>query len=528
MLTLSDYKDANDGTISTLDRVEISFEDLKTRVIKKIRETCLATSLESEDFKKITMTVVTDYITMAQPYCAGYVQDGRLKIKTLISDMYNSITSWGILTCFTERAEMRELQINGPSIFVDTKSGYDLLRNPLTNEIIRFKNPEDCLNFIKSTLNFSGERLSETEPLVNASSIEGYRISCTHPCIFPPHPDEPTLKWPTATYRKVGGGALTRDDFLTNGTACEEQIKFIEYTFKALIGMVFVGTTGCGKTTLMDLGLRRIDDRDRVICIQQPSEYNYRHLVDGIMVNNAVYWEVDPQADPKKARSATQNNLVTHSLRNNATALVLGECRNDEDFVSMARAINAGSEVYTSLHSFSISGTIDRMALELVSGMNLDMEVAREQACKYLRTVTLCDRLGDYSRKIMGQAEIVGYDRINKAYIINYLFEFVLVDSVPRTDEAGKHQKMVWNVGFFVKRNNPSSQYIRSLIKTGVSRKEMSWLLDIPVGTVLREINYDKLPEEYVVEYDSNIIPLANSLRGVKMREPENNIGIQV
>lgn len=528
MLSLQDYRDAQADNVSSTDRVEISFADLKNKVIEKIREACLNTSLEKEDFKKIVSEVVTDYITFAKPYCDGYVVDGQLKIKTLISDMINSITSWGKLTIFTERADMRELQINGPSIFVDTKTGYDLLRDPLTNKVIKFDNPTEALDFIKNTLNFSGERMSEEEPLVNASSIEGYRISCTHSCIYPPHPDEPTLKWPTATYRKVGGGALTRDDFLSNGTACEEQLKFIEFTFQALIGMVFVGTTGCGKTTLMDLGLRRVDNKDRIICIQQPSEYNYRNMIDGVMCNNAVYWEVDPQANPKKNRSATQNNLVTHSLRNNATALMLGECRNDEDFCSMARAINAGSEVYTSLHSFSIAGTIDRVALELVSGMHLDMEVAREQACKYLRTVTLCDRLGDKSRKIMGQAEIVGYDRNTKSYIINYLFEFVLVDSVKRLGEDGRPNGLSWNVGFFVKRNNPSEQYIRSLIKTGFTRKELKWLLDIPNGTVLKEINYDKLDEDYIVEYDDDVKPLPNSLRGFKHREPSGRIGVQV
>lgn len=528
MLTFQDYKDVNTGSVITKDRVEISFNDLKNKIVDEIRKTCLDTSLEKEDFKKIVHDVVTDYITFAQPYCEGYVVDNKLKVKTLINDIINSITSWGKLTVFTERDDMRELQINGPSIFVDTKYGYDLLRDPLTNEVIRFTTPTEAMDFIKNTLNFSGERMSEEEPLVNALSIEGYRISCTHSCIYPPHPSEPTLKWPTATYRKIGGSALKREDLLANGTASEEQIKFIEFTFKAMIGMVFVGTTGCGKTTLMDLGLRRVDNRDRVICIQQPSEYNYRNIIDGIMRNNAVYWEVDPQADPRKARSATQNNLVTHSLRNNASALMLGECRSADEFVSMARAINAGSEVYTSLHSFSISGTIDRVALELVSGMHLDMEVAREQACKYLRTITLCDKLGDKSRKIMGQAEILGYDRLSKSYMINYLFEFILVDSVKRTDDVGMEGNLTYNVGYFVKRNNPSSSYVRSLIKTGISKSELDWLLSIPEGSVLREINYDKLPEDYVVEYDDNIIPLSNSLRASKMRDKSQRIDVQV
>lgn len=527
MLTVEDYRKLNKGQIKTYDRAEISFEDLKSKAVGKIREACLLNSLENEDFKRLALDTITNYIYEARPYCEGYVRDGQLMVQTLITDLFNSITSWGMLTCFNEYPSMRELQMNGPSIFVDTKDGYSLLRDPKNNEILRFKEPEDATNFIKSTLNFSGERMTEAEPLVNASTIEGYRLSCTHPCIFPPHPSEPTLKWPTATYRKVGGGVLTREDFLRNHTACESMLFFIEITFKAMLGMVFVGTTGCGKTTLMELGLRAVSDKDRVICIQQPSEYHYRNIENGIMKNNSVYWEVDPQADPKKSRSATQDNLVTHSLRNTATLLMLGECRNGEDFASMARAINAGTRVCTSLHSFDIPGTIDRFALELVSKLGLDMEIAREQACTYLTTITLCDRLGDYSRKIMGQAEIIGYDRKNKSYIINYLFEFVLVDSVLREGDEGR-EGLTWNVGYFVKRSNPTPGFIRSMVKVGIQKSTLQEFMDIPIGSVLDEVHFDKLPENYIVSYDYNITPNKNSLRASRILSKEESIGIAI
>lgn len=527
MLTIEDYRSMNKGRVTNLERVEISFFDLKNRVASKIREKCLSISLENEDFNRIAETVIRDYIYQIRPFCEGYVKDGHLMIKNLINDLYNSITSWGILTPFKDNDYMRELELNGPNIFIDTSIGYRLFRDPKTNEVIRFTNPDDALEFVKSTLYFSGERLMDETPLVNAATIEGYRVSCTSPVIYPAHPSEPTKKWPTATYRKIGGGVLKREDFINNNTACDLNLRFIELTFQGLLGMVFVGTTGCGKTTLMELGMGKVSDYEKVICIQDPTEYHYRNMVDGVMQNNAMYWEVDPTADPNNPRSATKGNLVTHSLRNTASLLFIGESRDGADFLAVARAQNAGTRVTTSMHSFDIPGTIDRFALELVSQMGIDMEIARELACSYIKTVTLADRIGDKSRKIMGQAEILGYNRKEKSYIINYLFEFIIVDSVPRTGEEGK-AGMLDTVGYFVKRNDVSPFFERHMIKTGITRTTLEEFKNYPRNTVIKEINFDKLPEDYVVNYDYNITPLENSTRKARILSKEDSVGIAI
>jgi len=527
MLVLENYREMNKGVVKSLDRVEISFEDLKDKIIAKIREACLLKSLENEDFKRIAMETINNYIYMARPYCEGYVREGQLLIKTLITDLFNSITSWGILTSFQEYDNIREMQINGPNIFVDTKNGYSLFRDPKTNEVIRFLKPKQAVDFIVSTLDFSGERMTEDEPLVNASTREGYRVSCTSPSIFPAHPDEPTLKWPTATYRKVGGGVFQREDFLYNNTACNEMLQFIELSFKGKLGMVFVGTTGCGKTTLMEHGMHQLSDNDKVICIQDPTEYHYRKNIDGIMQNNAMYWDINPTANTKSTRSATKGNLVTHSLRNSGDLLFVGECRDSDDFLAVTRAQNAGTRVATSMHSFSIPDLIDRYALELVSSMGIDMEIARELACKNIKTVNLSDRLGDHSRKIMGQAEILGYNRKDKSYIINYLFEFVIVDSVLRDGEEGD-LGLVHTVGYFVKRNNPSEFFERQMVKVGIARKVIQEFKKQPTNTVLQEVNFEKLDKDYIVDYDHNITPLADSKRGVRILSIEDSVGVAV
>ncbi len=522
MLTIEKFRELNLGTIQSEDRVEISFEDLKIRVVDMIKKERLATSLETEDFNKIARDTITQYIYAAKPFVAGYLKGSEIQAGSLIADLYDSIVNWGKLTICKEDDSIREIQINGPSIFIDKSRGYELLRDPITNEPVRFSTPDEATDFIKSLLVFSGERLTEDEPLVNASTIEGFRLSCTSPVIFPPHPTEPTLKWVTATIRKVGGGIFERKDLIDRGTVCGPDLDLIALFYQSLIGVMVVGTTGCGKTTISDYGLRHIKDTDRVIAIQAPTEYNNRHMLNGVMHNNAVYWEVDSTAKETSIKTATQNNLVTHSLRNTATYLYLGELRSGDDFASAARANNAGTKVASTFHTFNVVGAVDRYALELVNSMHIEMEIGRELACRYMEIIVVCDRLGDGTRKVMGIAEVIGYDRVTHKYIINYLFEFILVDTIPRPDTP----EIVDNVGYFVKRNNPSQQIMRDMIKSGVSQSDLKVITDIPNGTVLREVNFDKLPSDYVVKYDNDIIPMHNSLRNVEFREQNIGVGI--
>lgn len=527
MLTLKDYRKYDKGMLQSIDRVEISFEDLKNRAVQKIKERCMAVSLENEDFKNIARKVIHEYLEKAMPACEGYVRDGKLMFETLEHDLFNRITSWGKLTPFKEDSTYRELQLNGPSIFADTKRGLKLFRNPITHEVIRFETPEEAMYFIKDTLNFSGERMTESEPLVNTITQEGFRLSCAHPCIYPSHKSEPGVRWPQATYRKSGAGDMVREDFITFNTLTEDMLEFIEMSMFARFGMVFVGSVGSGKTTLLEQGIKAIDDETRVIVMGAPVENHYRHEVNGMMMNNAVYWQVDSQADKNKVRSANYDNLVTHALRNSGELLIIEESRDKDDFGAAARAMNAGTRVATSMHAFDMKSTIDRFAIELVSKLGVDMEIGRELACNYLRTITLCERIGDKTRKVMGQAEIMGYDRETKKYLINYLYEFVIVKAVKAPGEEGE-AGLVSIVGFFVKRNQPSKNYIRNLKVKGVLEEKYENLINKPEGTVLKEVNYELLPEDYVVEYDSDIIPLPNSLRDKKSRDPKDNLGIAV
>ncbi len=510
-------------SINYSGRAEISYKDLYKRIVELIKEETLKRSLKPEDFKNTAETIIEDYVNTKIPYVIGYLKDGELMRRKLVNDLVNSVTSWGKLTVCKEDSEIREIQINGKFIYVDRKNGYSLLRDPQGN-VISFDSPEESLDFIKARLLSTGIRMTEDEPLVNVSTVEGFRLAATGPWVNPPHPSRPGERWVTSVIRKLGDKQFTKDELIANGTACAFQLDWISLTYEALLGNTIAGQTGCGKTTIQDIGMRSMRNRDRAICIQSPTEYHYENIVDGVMQNNAVYWEVNPNARKDSLRSATLENLVSQTLRFTSNLDMLGELKDTADFCAATRAINAGVFTSTTLHTRVLSGILDRWALELVNGLGMELNIARELTCTYLGPLTLCDRLGDGSRKVMGTAEVVGFDRIKQEYLINVLSEFVLATTVDRDGEEGE-QGMIWNVGYFVKRGNPCEATIRNILKQ-LPESKLKPILDIPVGQVLKEVNFDKLPEDYVVKYDYNVIPMEETLRGYEILSEEKSKGI--
>lgn len=533
MLDLKDITSIGKQKNSVNENFEVTFDSLKAIVVKKIKEHQMNQRVNASEFNNVCKKIITDYVDERQPYCEGYIVENKLQSETLIRDLFNNITSWGALSPFKENPNYRELQINGPVIFVDTPRGYEIFRDASGKPIL-FNNPEECTDFLMKVLEFSGERLTEDKPLVNASTIEGYRLACTHPCIFPPYTGEGATdqdkieKWPTAVFRKIGDRPFTREELINYGTAAGEMLDIISSNMRSLGSIMCVGTTGCGKTTILNYAANAIPPDKRVLAIQQPTEYYLRTPGEaGLkMTNNAVYFEIDTNASTNTTKSASLDNLVSQTLRYTGDMIYMNEIRNSIDFTSYARIINAGTEASATMHSFSIIGCVDRFAMELVSQTHIDMEIAKEQAARYLNMVVLCDRLGDGTRKVTGIAIVQGYSVKEKKYYINLMYDFVRVCNIPKEVEVdGRKLTRFDTVGYFVKRNNPCKEFLYKLTKY-MMKDEIDNLIKTPENTIIKTFNFNKLPKGYEVEIDSNLTPPKEETHIIwKHRKPEDDIG---
>lgn len=474
MITVEKMRSLNkSGVVVTTDRTEIGFNELRERVVDRIKSQRMEHSMSSKDFAAIVETVIDKYLDEKKPQVSGYVKDGYLIKSKLRSDLANSILSWGKLTAARKDSAIREIQINNSAIFVDKSWGYELLTDEHKN-IITWDNPEESFNFIQNTLIFSGERLQADYPLVNAMTEDGFRVSATHPVVYGPHPSDPHTKWPTATYRKTNDRIFTREDYIARGSMTELHCSALDILAKALISFVVVGVTGCGKSTFLDYYARGYPKQKRPIAIQQPTEIFPMVVEDGVIQNNFVSWQVDSNADPNSKYSATQNNLLDHNLRNNSDTVLLGEIRSSEEFAGAARGANMGNEFSTSYHSASVQKGLSRFALELVSSQGLDMDDARELVCDYLTIVGSCTRLGDGTRKMMEFEEVLGYDRTTKEFITQKIYGFKATGVVKAEDG------LVDVHGEYRKYGRISDTLLEKMMIAGIMREEMGDLIVEP------------------------------------------------
>ncbi len=449
----------------------------------------------------------------------------------LMADLYSNITSWGKLSRFLTDKSLKEIQINGPFIFVDTPRGNIPFVDEYGNAIM-FETPEECENFLKGRLRNSGERMTEQEPLVNTMTEEGFRISCTHRSIWPKHPETGGLQWNTAVIRKGENSEIDRDVLINNKTLTEEMMDYIELQFKAVEGAAFVGQTSSGKTVLLENGMKCVPNSKRVLCIQNPTEYmRYeRNQKTGTAKNNAVYWDVDSKADEEKITSATFNNLTSQTLRYNTDLNMYGELKDTENFIAASRAMNTGTKMATTWHSESIKGALDRFAQELQTGLHMDLETAKEVASGYLKTIVLCDRLADSSRKVLGIAEVLGYDRNKHEYQINYLYEYINLKTIELnecSDDGSFKGTKTYNIGIFVKRGIPSARTCARLERK-IASSYLEEFKEKPIGSILEFYNLEMLPVEKDIVIDSDILIPEDSIYMWKHREEANNIGVAI
>lgn len=478
MMTLERLRSLNRGSaVVSLDRTEIGFNELREKIVDRIKQKRIEKSMDTKDYSGIVHEVIDSYLLEKQPQVTGYVKDGFLLETKLKNDLANSILSWGKLTEARNNPMYREIQINNSAIFVDKTWGYELLTDEQGNVIV-WENPDEAFNFIQNTLIFDGKRLQADYPLVNAMSEDGFRISATHPVVYGPHPSDPHTKWPTATYRKTNDLKFTFEDYIRRGSATHLHLQALDIFAEALIGYVTMGITSSGKSTWLDYYAGGFPHRKRPIAIQMPTEIFPMIIEDGKIVNNFVSWQVDPNADPNSPYSATQNNLLNHNLRNNSDIVLLGEIRSSEEFGGAARGGNMGNEFSTSLHSESVLRGCNRFALELVSAMNIDMEDAKELTGDLLTIASSCARLGDGTRKMMEFCEVECYDRESKEFKIRYLYKFDVTKVVDGDDG------LVDIYGEYRKYDCISDRLKKKLLIAGIKEERMGDIIKKPKDPV--------------------------------------------
>ena len=178
----------------------------------------------------------------------------------LIRELTAAAVSLGPLRLLMEDKDISEIMINGPKHVYIQKSG----RISLT--AIKFEDPAHLMHTVQKMLAASGSprRVDESSPYVDFSMPDGSRVNV----IIPPC----ALTGAVMTIRKFSRDITTIDHLVELKTLNKAMAAFLAASIEAKLNVVFCGSTGSGKTTVLNVLSRHIPEEERIITIEDTSD----------------------------------------------------------------------------------------------------------------------------------------------------------------------------------------------------------------------------------------------------------------
>jgi pilus assembly protein CpaF len=307
----------------------------------------------------------------------------------LFEQIVAEIIGFGPLQPLLDDESVTEVMVNGPkNIYVERKG-------KLTRVPIAFESDEHVMRIIDRIVAPLGRRIDESSPTVDARLPDGSRVNAVIPPI--------SLVGPTITIRLFSKTPFTVQDLINFGSITAESIQFLKACVEAKLNVVVSGSTGSGKTTMLNILSGFIPSDERIVTIENAAELQLRQ-------DHVVTLESRPPNIEGRGEVTIQN-LVVNSLRMRPDRIIVGEIR-DGAALDMLQAMNTGHDgSMTTAHSNGPRDTIARIeTMTLMAGYDLPIRAIREQIASAIDLIVHADRLKDGSRKVVNITEVAGME----------------------------------------------------------------------------------------------------------------------
>jgi pilus assembly protein CpaF len=214
-----------------------------------------------------------------------------------------------------------DVLVNGPAaVFVDRGAG-------LERTAVRFPDDASVRRLAQRLASAAGRRLDDACPFVDVRLSDGSRF---HAVLAPVARPGTCL-----SVRVPARRAMTLPDLVDAGTTDTQGAGLLLDIVRSRLAFLVSGGTGSGKTTLLAALLSCIDDRERLVIVEDASELRPEH-------DHAVSLEAR-QANVEGSGEITVRDLVRQALRMRPDRLVVGEVRGAE-VVDLLAALNTGHD----------------------------------------------------------------------------------------------------------------------------------------------------------------------------------------
>jgi pilus assembly protein CpaF len=347
------------------------------RLLDNLNLSALETAKESE------LRAEINAITSEQLADMGVVLN-REDRQMLNVELFDEVTGLGPLEPLLKDETVNDILVNGPNrVFVE-RAG----RLELTD--VRFKNERHLLRIIDKIVSAVGRRVDESNPYVDARLKDGSRFNA----MVPPVAVDGSL----VSIRKFKKEKLGVDDLVNFGAFSEEMAAYLQAAVSTRLNVIVSGGTGSGKTTTLNALSSFIDNKERVLTIEDTAELQLQQIHVGRMESRP------PNVEGKGA--VTQRDCLRNALRMRPDRIIVGETRGEE-VIDMLQAMNTGHDgSMTTIHANSARDACSRLEnMVAMSGIEMPIKAVRAQIASAVNLIVQASRLQDGSRRMVSITE---------------------------------------------------------------------------------------------------------------------------
>lgn len=304
------------------------------------------------------------------------VQENHLACKELIESLFGDIL---------QKEEVTDICYNGQKIFV---------QDHLHGRYLIERQNNDYYGVIKKIANYMLKPFSYQKPILDVSFCE-YRLTATYPELA----RNKNEKVVTFSLRRITSDIKIKRENID--FAPPEVFDFLQYCMESYQTILISGKTGSGKTELQKFLLSLMNQKDRVILIEENEEIHAKELFPE---RDIIDWIVRYEKNELPS-------LVRLSLRSNPDWIIIAETRGKEAY-EIVQSILSGHSAITTIHSDSVRTSLQRLA-------KFSLERCEMEEKSYLKLLAEVIRIGIQMERV--------FDAKNNRYIhrIREICEYV-------------------------------------------------------------------------------------------------------
>ena len=309
--------------------------------------------------------------------------------KQLVDDVLDELLGLGPIEPLLKDATITDILVNGyDNVFVER---YGVLEQ----SAVRFKDERHLLRIIQKIVSAVGRRVDESSPMVDARLADGSRVNAVVPPL--------ALDGSLLSIRKFAKTPISLARLVEIGSVPAQVAEVMKAVVAARLNVLISGGTGSGKTTMLNAMSAFIDNRERIVTIEDSAELQLQQ-------EHVARLETRP-ANIEGRGEIAQRDLVKNSLRMRPDRIIVGEVRAGEAF-DMLQAMNTGHDgSMTTVHANSPRDALSRVEQMIgMSGIDVPPRSARAQISSAIHVVVQVARLSDGRRRLISLSELSGME----------------------------------------------------------------------------------------------------------------------